>query len=1172
MGTAAGGTLASTTPVSPYIGLSYYTEADAEWFFGRDAECETIVANLRASPLTILYAESGVGKSSLLRAGVATRLHEMARRRLVARGSPGFVPVVFSAWKDDPVDDLIDAIETAVRDVLPAGQAAALPRDSLASAAQAAAEATGAKLLIVLDQFEEYMLYKDREPAERRFVDELGRCVNRVDLRMNVLIAIREDAYSALGDLFAGKVANVYGNHLQLAYLDRDSARATIVKPLEHFNRVHDEDEPIEIEPALVEAVLDQVRTGEVVLTNGVADGTPAATKAEHEEIETPYLQLVMSALWAYERSRGSRLLRLATLEELGGAQQIVRSHLEGALAALPEDERDAAVAVFGHLVTPSGTKIVHAASDLAQMTSLPDGRIAAVLEKLAQGEARIVRHVPPPAGRTTPNDRYEIFHDVLAPAIVSWRAQALHDRARAADAQQRARLQREKQEAEATARAERTRARRFRALAAVAVILLIASVVAFVLARVATDRAHHAERVASSRQLAAEAQADLEGGVIPRGALLSLVAYRTSPTSDARSALVRSLEATEPMIGYISVRPTAVSSVAFSPDGRTLASARVDGTVSLSTVRTSALLRTLNNTSPVDTVTFSPDGRILATGDDAGNTTLWDPRTGRRLTVLAGHIHGHTDYVNSAAFSPDGRTLASAMADGRLIEWNVRSGSRIRTFNGPRPGLYDVTFSPDGSRVAVAAGDGTVRVWDGAGGRPVLTLRDHRGAVHAVAFSPDGAQIASGGVDGPVLVQDSRTGRRVLAIHHAGPVTGISFSPDGSTVATSSDDHTASLWDAHSGRRLAVFRGDTDRVGTVAFSPDGTAVATGSDDGSVILWAAHSGLEVRTVTYPQATLCSVYSPDGRLLATGTSAGTVVLADAATGRQLRVLVTHAPSVATVAFSPDGRQLAAPDGHSTIAVFDVKSGARLRVLSGHRGTIWSIAFSPDGRVIAAGGDDGTVILWDARSGRAIRTLRGHSDAVYSAAFSPSGDVLASGSGDDSVIVWDVATGHLLRRLVGHSGPVEAVAFSPDGRILASAGDDRSIILWNPNTGQRIGDPLLGHADRITSISWSADGGALASGSNDGTVILWNLATRLGATVVGRPAPVESVDFAPGGRALAAASLDHTVTLVSSPHASSFAAISDRICAVARRSLTMAEWHRFGPDSSFRRTCG
>src|SRR5262249_43649758 len=163
---------------------------------------------------------------------------------------------------------------------------------------------------------------------------------------------------SALGDLFAGKAANVYGNHLQLAYLDRESARAAIIKPLEHFNRIRDDGEPIDIEPALVEAVLDQVRTGEVVVTNGAAAGTTTATKPEHEEIETPYLQLVMSALWAHERSNGSRVLRLTTLEELGGAQRIVRSHLEGALAALPEDERDAAVVVFGHLVTPSGTKI----------------------------------------------------------------------------------------------------------------------------------------------------------------------------------------------------------------------------------------------------------------------------------------------------------------------------------------------------------------------------------------------------------------------------------------------------------------------------------------------------------------------------------------------------------------------------------------------------------------------------------------------------------------------------------------------------------------------------------------------------------------------------------------------------------------------------------------------
>jgi hypothetical protein len=188
---------------SPYIGLSYYTESDSEWFFGRRSECRTIIDNLRVARLTILYASSGAGKSSLLRAGVAHRCRELALRRLSERGSAGEVPVVFSTWRDDPVDDLIDAIDAAVRPLLAKDTPLELPRGRLASASAAAGEALGGELLIILDQFEEYFLYHGREPAEHSFVDQLAECIDDPRLRANFLLAIREDAYSALGDMFA---------------------------------------------------------------------------------------------------------------------------------------------------------------------------------------------------------------------------------------------------------------------------------------------------------------------------------------------------------------------------------------------------------------------------------------------------------------------------------------------------------------------------------------------------------------------------------------------------------------------------------------------------------------------------------------------------------------------------------------------------------------------------------------------------------------------------------------------------------------------------------------------------------------------------------------------------------------------------------------------------------
>ncbi len=205
----------------PYFGLDYYDERWGDWFFGRDPECDRIITNLRGARLTLLHADSGVGKSSLLRAGVAARLASTARICLARRGRARFVPVVFSAWKDDPVAGLIDAIAAAISPFIQTGSAPPLPRESLADAITVAAAAIDETLLLILDQFEEYFVYTAAEPTPGRFADELSHVINDNQLPAHVLISIREDAYAGLGDLFKGRLANVYGNYLDVAYLDR---------------------------------------------------------------------------------------------------------------------------------------------------------------------------------------------------------------------------------------------------------------------------------------------------------------------------------------------------------------------------------------------------------------------------------------------------------------------------------------------------------------------------------------------------------------------------------------------------------------------------------------------------------------------------------------------------------------------------------------------------------------------------------------------------------------------------------------------------------------------------------------------------------------------------------------------------------------------------------------
>jgi CHASE2 domain-containing sensor protein len=427
-----------STTGGPYVGLDYFVEDDAGLFFGRDGERKRIIGNLRASRLTLLYAESGVGKTSLLRAGVSARIRQLAARSIADRGSAHYVPVVFSSWRDDPTPGLIAAIEAAVRPLLSDDEELALPRGALEHASERVAKAVDATPLVILDQFEEHFLY---EPdGDDGFDDDLARCVNRRDLRANFLIAVREDAYSLIGSRFKARIPDVYGNYLHLDFLDERAAREAVLEPVRAFNERLDADTPhFEVEGALVDAVLEQVRRGRVNIGDG---GAPDVETAGPARVETAYLQLVMKRLWDEEVAAGSHRLRLETLEHLGGADTIVHGHLDDVLAKLPEDQRDAAATAFRFLVTSSGRKIALSSEELREFSDADGAALEPALEHLER--ERIVR--PVPSEERGGVARHEIYHDVLAPAILDWRRRHVEEQRRTeaegrlAQARQRAR------------------------------------------------------------------------------------------------------------------------------------------------------------------------------------------------------------------------------------------------------------------------------------------------------------------------------------------------------------------------------------------------------------------------------------------------------------------------------------------------------------------------------------------------------------------------------------------------------------------------------------------------------------------------------------------------------------------------------------------------------------
>ncbi len=414
----------------PFVGLVPYREQDWEFFFGREVETGLIIANLTASRLTLLYGASGVGKSSVIRAGVAHRLGELATRNRKVSGLAELALTVFNTWRDAPMPALAramrDSAERAIgRDVGPVPETR-----QLGDACADWAPQVGGEFFVVLDQFEEYFLYHGDEDGESSFAVQFPRLVNREGLRVNFLVSIREDSVARL-DRFKGRIPNLFDNYFRLRHLDRSAAEIAIRKPILRFNARHPA-EAIDIEDALVDEVLDQTRTEHLRAGPEAPSATAVQVGEATTQIEAPYLQVVMTRLWDEELADGSHRMRLSTfIERLGGADRIVRTHLDREMESLLPAEQDVAAQAFRYLVTRTGSKIALAVDDLAGYTELAPSALGPVLEKLAAGERRILRPVPVPDRPEVV--RYEIFHDVLGQAIVAWRRR--HDAAREQEA-----------------------------------------------------------------------------------------------------------------------------------------------------------------------------------------------------------------------------------------------------------------------------------------------------------------------------------------------------------------------------------------------------------------------------------------------------------------------------------------------------------------------------------------------------------------------------------------------------------------------------------------------------------------------------------------------------------------------------------------------------------------
>ncbi|MFI5380761.1 MAG: hypothetical protein ACHRHE_15790, partial [Tepidisphaerales bacterium] len=1130
------------TPERPWPGLAAFDESSTGYFFGRDADGDNLRRLVKRETLSVLFGQSGLGKTSLLQAWLFPHL----RRE-------DCMPVLVRLVHAEDAPPLAGQFMSAVAAEIASGHIdAPMPRSGQTlweyfHDKRADFWSSRQRLLtpvIVLDQFEElFTLGRASDTARQRgqaFVTELADLIenrppeslkarlesgeaqaadyNFDPAAFRIVITLRADFLSELETL-SGVIPSLQHNRMLLSPLNGMQACEAVTRP----------------GAALIDA---DVALRIVQFVAGSAAQTLTEEQLAAMRVEPALLSIICREL--NERRLARDLPKITADLVAGDRAEILSDFYERSLAGTSPEVR---LWVENQLLTVSGYR---------NSQDIDDALVKVGRASLDALVARRLLRIDDRFG----TQRVELTHDVLAAPV----------RASRDERQQREELARAAERERAT-RLELRIARRRMSLVMVLVLFLLGfglfshrqwrkATAAEVKADQATERAQSSLRTAQDRLVTSlsyegsylvlthrttEARQVLHQGMklLPDTSVSPL--WITAPLLDSDARFGSPVSDASAFSGHAN----RVTSVAVSPDGSRILSGSSDALLKLWDVATGREIRTFKgHTGSVLSVAFSPDGRTALSGSADKTLILWDVETANQVRPFV----GHRDRAR-AVISPDGRLALSGSDDRTLKLWDIGSGKEVLTFKGPgHAGKVEcVVISPDGRTALSGSDDKTIKLWDMATGTEMRTFAGHTAVIRSVAFAPDGRTFLSGGDDCTIRLWDVAaakpslrfqgdslqvSGQTDLILAHSEPVWGVAFAPDGRTALSGGDDKTLKLWNIATGKQIRTFAGHTDWVTRVAFSPDGRTAFSASVDKTLKQWDVATDTEIPTFTgHGDEVRRVAISPDGRTaLATGNDK-TLRLMDMATMKEIRCFTGHEKPLIGVSFAPDGRTAISSSEDGTLRLWDLAAGKEIQPpFRGHVGTVWSVAFLPDGRSVLSGGTDKTMKQWDVATHKEIRTFSpAHAGHIYCIAVSPDGRSALSASQDNTVRLWNLETGQVIRELAGHTYWVIGVAFSPDGSLALSGSADKTMKLWDLASGKEIRD-FAGHTESVLGVVFSPDGRTALSASYDKTLKLWDLGSgKEIQTFTGHTDWVRNVAFTPDGSAAISASNDKTVKL-------------------------------------------
>lgn len=1172
---------AGTESDNPYKGLLSYGLNEAENFYGREKAKNELLKRIKQSSLTVLYSESGAGKSSLLQAGIAAQL--------IAKGH---LAVYIRPHNSDPVD----AIKRMFLPEL--AQTPDLAKASLRKFLRDVSAVLGptVNLYLLIDQFEEFfnLLRKDeRQP----FLQSLAECLNDPSLKVRWVLALRAEAFSDLSELEAFGITP-FNNTYRLNRLSLSEAQEAIVEPAARYG--------IQFEPALVKHILNTLKG--------------KGKDQDNDEVMPTHLQLVCSALMD-DLPEGTPLITLDYFtKQEGGTEGILRDYLKRQLERLPGDEPALAAKVLRTLITSDGKRAVKTNNEIVQElknSGMSSDQINVILSRLVQRRVLFSQSVTV--------ETYELAHDYLIKEIeldpqeqARKAAQELLDQEARTYKRHRTLLSAERlaviepyqAELRLSADAETllTESRKavqqekhVRILSIAGVIgLIIAGIVFFsfmstssakklaqqskdsastqvvlrttaeaiaVTAEANAEEARKQARVARAGELAAESvnQRDVNFQV---SLLLGLEAYKTNVTDQTEGTLLDNAQAKGELLKYL---PNFNSSIlAISPDGKMFAMDAGDGTV---------LLKNIDSRTTI--------GRPLTPEDDIG----------RRITFSQnGKLLASVNCIES-----DGQTCTKS----EVVIWDVLAQQFITPFITKNNSIISLAFSMDGDLLLIGicqnwedkgynafhCTEGEIEFWD-------LTTKQQTGQTLSgistlgpgLAISPDKKLIAAS-VDssgGGVTIWNAGTKQLVKQLLSDISVTGgltssatidsISFSPDGSVLALAVYGDIE-LFNSSTFESLKSIKGDNslEFINCLTFTPDSSTLISGSDRGNIIFWDWNQRTYLDPLgsgpiysflggTYDSTTE-TAFGTDGKTIVTNGDQG-VTLWDADSRQAIKTENNLDP--AKLVFSPDGSMFASSDLDGVIILWDAKTLQPLmKNETGQSNSVGPMGFSADNNLLAVNIND-SVLIWDVNTLQPIgKPMNPNGGYINSLAFSPNGKILASANENASVAFWDVKTHEPLGKPIsGFSGEATSIAFSPDGKTIAIENENSKLTLWDVETRSLLhGAVNTGQEAWSAALAFSPNGRYLVSGSNDGTILLWNAQTlqHIGSPIGSGWGSVSSISFSPNGDMIAY-SAGYTVLLNASPKY-----WINQICNRVGRNFTRAEWAQYFPKEDYRKTC-